>query len=246
MRRLVPVLLLLWSLSLVGTQAWAETIVLGAENDWSPYSNADGTGISNSIVREAYRSVGIEVAFQVLPYSRILRMLDTGELLGGFNVPLDADSRAKYLLGKTFLLEAVASYYQNKAKPLRAKKREELVHKERVGIVLGYGYGDHFLKAVKEGNIVTEGANSDTLNLKKLAAGRIDTTILYDRAAGLLLKQLGLEGEIEEAFVNEKIPIFVGFSNKHPKARHFCDRFEEGLLKIKDTGVYGRILEGER
>ena len=230
------------TLSLLGPVAYGETLILGAEDDWIPYSRPDGTGISNDIIKAAYQSVGINVQFQVMPYSRILKMVEWGELPGGFNVPLDEESKKNFLFGKTPLYEAVSAYYQSTAKPLKAKSREQLIHKERVGVVLGYGYGDHFLEAVRQGKILKEDSTSESINLKKLDAGRLDATIIYDKTAAVLIRDLRLQGKIEMAFPNETSSIFVGFSPKNTKARYYADKLDEGLANIKKNGTYSKIL----
>lgn len=227
---------------LLASSSYAETITLGAEDDWVPYSNADGTGLSNEIIAAAFKSVGIGVKYEVMPYNRILKMVEWGDLLGGFNVPLDEVTKKKYVLGSTPLYNAVSAYYQNKERPLKAKNRADLAGRERIGVVLGYGYGDQFLKAVTEGKIVKEVSRSETINLRKLAAGRIDGTILYDKTASFLIKKLGLEVKIGMAFENEITPIFLAFSRKHNKGRYYADKLDEGLAKIKEDGTYQKIL----
>ena len=92
MRLFLIILFLLSSASV----SFAETIILGAENDWVPYSNHDGTGMANEIVLAAYKAVGIDVKFQVGPYNRLLKMVRNGEILGAFNVPQERSNEKEY------------------------------------------------------------------------------------------------------------------------------------------------------
>ncbi len=223
--------------------SYGETITLGAEDDWIPYARADGTGLANEIIAAAFKSVGIDVKFKVMPYNRILKLVEWGDLLGGFNVPLDEESKKKYVLGNMPLYHAVSAYYQNKEKSLKGKNRDALVNKERIGVVLGYGYGDHFLQAVEKGNIIKEVSRSEKINLKKLAVGRIDATIIYDKTASVLLKELGLEDKIEMVFQNETTPIFLAFSKKNPKSQYYADKLDKGMAKIKKDGTYQKIMD---
>ena len=223
--------------------SYGETITLGAEDDWIPYTRADGTGLANEIIAAAFKSVGIDVKFKVMPYNRILKLVEWGDLLGGFNVPLDEESKKKYVLGNMPLYHAVSAYYQNKEKSLKGKNRDELVNKEKIGVVLGYGYGDHFLQAVEKGNIIKEVSRSEKINLKKLAVGRIDATIIYDKTASVLVKELGLEDKIEMVFQNETTPIFLAFSKKNPKSQYYADKLDKGMAKIKKDGTYQKIMD---
>lgn len=75
MIRLVLIILFLFS---TVSASFAKTIILGAENDWVPYSNHDGSGMANEIVLAAYKAVGIDVKLQVAPYNRLLKMVKSG------------------------------------------------------------------------------------------------------------------------------------------------------------------------
>ncbi|UUZ54502.1 ABC transporter substrate-binding protein [Massilia sp. H-1] len=55
--------------------AGAQTITVGAEDDWAPYSSVvDGKaqGFAVDVVRAAFAAVGIKAEFEVLPYVRCL------------------------------------------------------------------------------------------------------------------------------------------------------------------------------
>jgi len=218
----------------------AETITLGAENDWVPYANQDGTGMSNEMVRAAFKAVGIEVIFQVGPYNRLLKSVRDGGILGAFNVPKEHANEDLYLFGKTPLFTALSAYYHNRDQPLKATRKEDLVNGEKVGIVFDYGYGDFFSRNDRIAKIEVR---SDLLNLKKLAMGRIDATILYDKTAKKLIEENGLTDKIEKAFDSEKADIYVAFSKTFPKARYYADKLDEGLAIIKANGEYQKIVE---
>ena len=223
--------------------ASAETIIIAAEDDWIPYAQKDGTGLSNEIIKTAFEAVGVKVEFKVFPYARVLNKIEKGSYVAGFNVPLDKPSQKKFIFGQKMLFEASSSYYSNKNKPLNAKNRDELKNGVIIGVVRGYGYGDHYLKLIKKGLITSEVVNSETSNLKKLAAGRIDGTIIYNKTAKILIKKLKLESSIKFSFLNEKTPIYLAFSRSHPKGQYYADKFDEGMQKIQDNGMYQKIID---
>jgi len=194
----------------------AEGIILGAENDWVPYSNQDGTGMVNEIVRAAYKAVGIDVKFNVGPYNRLLKMVRDGELLGAFNVPKEKSNESKYLFGKTPIFTAHSAYYYNKEHPLSVGRKEELKNGEKIGVVFDYGYGDFFSSNDK---IVKIPVRSDQLNIRKLAKGRVDAIILYDKTARKLLRSEGFSDLILKAFESESGDIYVAFSKNSPARR---------------------------
>jgi len=55
----------------------AETITIGAEDDWPPYSyrvagQAEPQGLTPRLVRQAFASQGVSVRFRVLPFARCM------------------------------------------------------------------------------------------------------------------------------------------------------------------------------
>lgn len=222
-----------------GSVSFAETILLGAENDWVPYANQDGTGMANEIVLAAYKAVGITVKLQVGPYNRLLKTVRDGGILGAFNVPKETLNEKEYIFGKTPLFTALSAYYHNAEKPLSATRKEELINREKVGVVFDYGYGEFF----SNNNRITKiEVRSDLLNLRKLAKGRLDATILYDKTAEKLIKENGLSGKIVKAFDSETAQIYVAFSRTFPKAQYYADKLDEGLAIIKADNTYKKIM----
>ena len=218
----------------------AETITLGAENDWIPYANQDGTGMSNEIVLAAYKAVGIDVKFQIRPYNRLLKMVRNGGILGAFNVPKEHSNEKTYIFGKTPLFTALSAYYHNREKPLSVARKEDLTNGEKVGIVFDYGYGEFLANNDRIRKIEVR---SDLLNLRKLARGRLDATILYDKTARKLIRENGFTGKIEKAFDSESADIYVAFSRRFPNAQYYVDKLDEGLAIIKADGAYQKIID---
>jgi len=122
---------------------------------------------------------------------------------------------------------------------LSVKRKEDLINGERIGVVFDYGYGDFFSK---NDRVVKVPVRSDLLNLRKLAKGRIDATILYDKTAKKIIAENGMEGEIVKAFDSESLPIYVAFSKTFPKSQYYAEKLDEGLSIIVANGVYDRIV----
>jgi polar amino acid transport system substrate-binding protein len=75
------------------------------EDDWPPYANKNGTGLTNELIVASFNSVYRDVKFIIMPYSRVSHYLDSGKFVGGFNVPIDRDSKQNiYLLMKHSLM----------------------------------------------------------------------------------------------------------------------------------------------
>ncbi|WP_076407628.1 ABC transporter substrate-binding protein [Shewanella sp. UCD-KL12] len=235
-------LISIWALLIV-LPAHSETIEIAAEDDWVPYAQADGTGLANEIIIAAFQSVDISIIFRVMPYARALSYIEHGKIIAAFNVPLDAQSNEKYILGEEKLFDAVSAYYYCSDKQVTIMNREQLLNHEVVGVVRGYGYGDHYLSLVKEGHILEEIANSEVDNLRNLALGRIDFTIIYDKTANILVQQLQLESKIRFGFENETTAIYLAFSRTHPQGLYYSQQFDLGMKRIRLNGVYQKIMD---
>ena len=110
-----------------------------------------------------------------------------------------------------------------------------------MGIVNGYRYGDAFMQ---DPQILREYSASDLQNLKKLAAGRLDYIVLYERVAQYLIGRYGAELDLQIKPVTPigDIAIFVSFSPLHPRAELAMQQFDQGMQMLKDSGQYAAIL----
>lgn len=221
----------------------ASSITLVAEDDWYPYSaerQGEARGISVDIVRAAYAAVGVDVAFKVMSYARCMELLDLGDEVGCFNTPADADIRLQQVLPEHALDTNPAYIYVRADYP-----RDRLDLGEHagnvVGIVNGYRYGDAFMS---DPQILREYSGSDLQNLKKLAAGRLDYIVLYERVARYLVGrysgELGIQ--IKPVTLIGDIDIFVSFSRRHPDSESAMRLFDEGMQVLKGSGSYAQIL----
>ena len=58
-----------------------DTVDIGVEDAAAPWSQEDGTGYANDIVRAAFAAVGADVRLHALPYARCKQYVLTGELV---------------------------------------------------------------------------------------------------------------------------------------------------------------------
>ncbi|PKN42218.1 MAG: hypothetical protein CVU60_08345 [Deltaproteobacteria bacterium HGW-Deltaproteobacteria-18] len=218
----------------------AHALTLAVEDAREPYANPDGTGMSNDIVRAAFKSVGIEVTFEVVPYARLLQEVKTGKYIGGFNVAREPSREDAFLWGKEMLFLARAHYYHCRPGLLEASSAEELHNGEKVGVIRGYEYGEFFHQNDRISKVW--GKRHDQI-IRMLQAGRVDTVILFEKTANLFLHEMKLQNEVFAAFPSEPSRVYVAFSKQHPKARHYQEKLDEGLARIKANGEYEAILE---
>lgn len=85
MKWIVPAVL---SMCCLAPQAAAESITIGAEDDWYPFSGTIASqpkGMAVDIVREAFKKAGVDVIFKSMPYARCMQEAKESNLFGCFN-----------------------------------------------------------------------------------------------------------------------------------------------------------------
>jgi len=141
-RLLVISLILVQSLLQVSP---AQTIELYAEDSYTPFSNANGSGMINNLVVAAYREMGVEVKIKVIPFARIIKWLENGKGLGGFSAVKTAASQETLLFGKEPVFDVVTKFFYAKARPINIEDEADLNNSNLdVGEVNGYMYHDAF------------------------------------------------------------------------------------------------------
>ncbi len=217
----------------------AHALTLAVEDAWEPYANPDGTGMSVEIVRAAFNAVDTQVTIEAIPYARLVQEVQLGKYVGGFNVAREPSREDQFLWGDEMLFLARAHYYHCRQRPLRASSAKELQNGEKVGVIRGYEYGQLFHDNTRISKIW--GKRHDQI-IRMMLAGRMDTVILFEKTANLLLDEMKLRGDVFAAFSSEPSRIYVAFSKRHPDARQYMQKLDEGLARIKANGTYQSIL----
>lgn len=216
-------------------------IHLGAEDSWPPYSDARGQGISTDLVKAAFAKTGLAPTFIVLPYARVLHDLRSGKIDGGYNVTLQNTTKHQYIFGQVPLL-AVESYWFFIPETYPAiKSIADIPDNFRVGIIRDYEYGDTYEEHRHRFAEVQVSQQSQIIRMLK--QGRIDAAVMFDREAEYALKEMKLDAAIfDKRFLNHQGNVHVAFSQKTPKAKWLAEQLDKGLLMMKATGEYDRIL----
>jgi polar amino acid transport system substrate-binding protein len=220
------------------------TLEIAVEDAAGPWSLPDGSGYANEIVVAAFHAVHVDVRLQVVPYARCKQMVVEGLVAGCFSMSRLPELDATVAFATVPLFVCRADYFQNMAKPLSARHPAELPKGTVVGVVLGYEYPDSLYSLVRSGTIVLDDAGTEEINLKKLADGRIQATILnYDdiKTAEYLLTEAGVTGKVNFAFAGGVLPSFIGFSRMHPRGLAALASFNEGVRIITANGVATQI-----
>lgn len=240
--------LLLPALALPAGRAMAQkrTVVIGAEDDWYPYSadvNGRPEGITVELVTAAYRAVGVEVSFELVPYVRCMAQTKRGRLLACFNttrtVQIENDYAwpARPMFEERFLIWARTDMPPPKGGSVQVRDLEG----QQVAVTRGYEYGSEFDGNPRIGRVVT---SHDENNFRLLLKGRATYTLAPDINARLLFKrQPELAGKFKVVGQLNAYGLYTAFSRRHPQSAEMLAAFDEGMKIIQGNGVARAIHE---
>lgn len=224
------------------------TYTFAVENSWPPYADQNGMGFSRSIVQHALAAVCLNSRFEVMPYARVLREVESGSVIAGFNVTRQSSTDERFIFGQTPILKADASFFTLKAPESPLQRLAQVPDNTRVGVIIDYEYGDQY--EAHRHRFIEMRLDSQEKIVQLLQLGRIDAAIMFDEVAATTLDGLGLErSTLFNNFKNHTSDIYVAFTYKHADLQGvvfpLVEALERGLKIIKDEGVYAKIFAGE-
>jgi polar amino acid transport system substrate-binding protein len=239
--------ILLGLMLLARTAMATETVVIAAEDDWPPYSSmkADHSGpegFAVDIVREAFKSQGIEVKFEVLPFARCMHYAETGQVTGCFDATIVASNRSTYCWHRTPMFKESLQIFGPASTPRTNLTVKDLEGKV-VGSTTGYTYPDSFSKNKK---IIHFEGVSDAHLIKMLAAGRVNFILLNGMPGYMRINaDPKLKNTIKALGTLSDDGFWVAFT-KQKEGPHFCKVFEKGLQTLHQNGKYKTMETGFR
>jgi len=220
------------------------------ENPPLAYTNEDGevTGILVESILEAVRRTGHQVEFRIEPWKRVLREVALGNADAAFNAGVTEEREAWGHYGSSVLIDETYVFFAREPKAMSRSLEE--AEDLRVGIQLGYYYGERFDQMLKDSPFRSlEVSQTIPRNLLLLQADRTDVFIGDLLPTMHYLKELGLEDLIH--IVREKesglplvvstSPTYVAFSRRRVDP-DYVESFDKALNSIKADGTFDAIL----
>lgn len=192
----------------------SEFVTLAVEDSWPPYSDSNGNGISKDIIQKALDSVLIQVEFITVPYARALRMVESGEVDGAFNVTKQKNTSAMFKFGKEPILSASASFYFPRDTKLSFSSIESAPDQMKIGLIIDYEYGDQY--ELHKARFHEVRVANQTQIIQMLENRRVDVAIMFDEVAKYTLSKMKLkDGSIVKGNINHVSDVFVAFNKKN-------------------------------
>lgn len=216
-----------------------EVVVIGAENDWYPYSAERGghaEGLTVDLVRAAFAAAGLPVRFEVLPYARCMAETRRGGLVACFNTTRTSLIEHDYLWPARPMFEERFLIYA-RADDLAAGSGLKVkdLEGQAVAVTRGYEYGSEFDANPRVERVVT---NHDENNFRVVLRGRARFTLAPEINTRLLFERFPeLAGQFRVAGQFELFGLYTAFSTRHPDAPRVLAAFDAGMRTIQANGV---------
>lgn len=215
--------------------------------DWPPFSGEalKDKGAAVAVARAAFAAMGYRLEVEFYPWNRAVALVKADGGPDGYFPEYDgAEVRQGFILSVP-LGTSPLGFAERAAAPVAWTSVDDLTGK-RIGVVDGYLNTEELDSRIANGRLQAETATSDLLNLKKLAAGRIDLAVI-DRAVmnDLLRSVPDLKAEASKLRFNAKTledkALHIAF-RKDARGEAMARLFAEGLTRIDATVILQQAL----
>ena len=195
-------------------------------------------GFLLALTTEAFKKVGYEAHVEFVPWARAVDMATRGEVDGLLGCYF-SDERAKVLTYSDLVAESPMVFFALQSSNIAYSKLEDL-SKYSIGTIIGAGYPKDFADA---SFLRKEPVSDYILNIRKLAAGRIDLFVEKKVLVTSYLAKNPGTGPIVAVEPPLTINKFYNaFSKTTPNAAEKVSDFNKGLKMIRDDGGYAAII----
>ena len=231
----------LWSLNVVGVPQPQQLIVAFSEAPpWKIISpQQEFTGIDMEILQQLASKHGLSLVIKPAPLARCLEMLKSGDADVVSNLMRTPD-REGYIhyLEVPYQTRTDKVFYLQADNPRRIQSYEEL-YGLSIGVKRGAKYGSRF---DGDSRLYKESAVSGLMNLKKLAAGRLDAVISTESEGDYLIKSRHWQHKFKKAALrfDEPRDVYFGLSRRS-KLLSLAGSFEVDLRQLLRSGQLEQI-----
>ncbi len=230
--------------------SYAETTIILASGEWSPYqsSQLQQGGFVTQIIREAFALSDIKVEINYFPWSRSFKTAKDGEWDGTF-IWFDTIQRREEFYISDPIVNVTYVFFHLKSCSFDWHSINDLKG-IRVGATKEYEFGgDEFKIAEQNKTINVIRSYSDSQNFSLLKKKRIQV-FPCDYQVGYQLIQDIFSTQDALLFTHHKKPIksaqhHLLLSKKNTHAKEWITLFNNGLNKLKISGRYQQIIQDQ-
>jgi polar amino acid transport system substrate-binding protein len=200
-----------------------------ASLEWLPYvgrSLPDG-GLSGAVAKAVAARFGHAIKIDYFPWKRAMQAGGSDPDFVGYFPAYHTPERARQCHFSAAMGNSTVGLAMLAEAPLRWRALDDLAG-SKLGVVLGYSNGELFDQMVKNGKLLVDASESDTINLRKLLAGRVRAVVIDKAVLRYLLAS-------EPTLRKERAKLLF---DEHPLAEltlHICFQRTPRGLKLKQS-----------
>lgn len=245
MSKLRSLILLIATVIGYSSQGLAEPTLVIATGELPPYvSKNRNESVITEVLQEVAREMGVKFVFRFMPWKRCEAAVEKQEAWGAIPYVLTSEREKKFFFSdKLFNRQGKFFYYSPNGtqKDIPYAELSDLK-----GYIIGGVSGYYYEKTLREAGLRVEYVTADEQNFWKLKNGKVDL-IIADEVVGSYVVRKQFPTETGNFFTLSKpldvIGDYLMTSRKYPDTQKLLARFNMALKKIKEKGVYQRILD---
>lgn len=160
--------------------AYAEVPALRlASLEWLPYAGPglpDG-GMSGAVAKAVAARFGHAIKMEYYPWKRAMQVGGNDPGFAGYFPAYHTSERARQCHFSAPMGQSTVGLAMLTAAPVTWRSLDDLAG-VTLGVVLGYSNGEAFDDMVRNGKLTVDASVNDTINLKKLLAGRVGAVVI--------------------------------------------------------------------
>lgn len=239
---------LLTGTALAAPAARADVITLRAD-EWCPYNcaeDSDKPGYGIEVAKEIFAKAGHTLDYKTMAWARAL---EDGRK-GAINAVIGADKveAADYVFPAESIAVIDNTFVVKKGSGWKYAGPASL-EKIKLGGIQGYSYsgevGDYMTANAKNAARIdmVGGDNALEMNLKKVAAGRLDAAVDAKPVLAYKLMKMNLADKLEFAGSVDPSHIYIAFSPANPKSKEYAAILDKGIADMRASGRLKQLLD---
>jgi polar amino acid transport system substrate-binding protein len=220
-----------------------ESVVIALDQSNPPFMYADesgnAAGLYPILLTEIFNRMGVALELQAVPWRRALLLGEQG-VAGVGGIYFNSERDKIYLYSEPLYFESI-SIYTRKENTFPFSSLDDLADK-KIGVILGWSYGDEFDIARRDGLFTADPGPSDESNFNKLISGRIDCMLALAVSGDFMSFRMGIRDELvrleNPVAVNRTYLVFA----KNAGYDQLLTQFNQILVQMINDGSYERII----
>ncbi len=215
--------------------------------DWDPYlsSKAFEYGLASHIISEAFKLEGIDIQWGFFPWKRAFENAKAGQKWDAAAAWWPSDSYNDDFFTSDAIMGTSLVFFHLKEYKFHWDSVDDLPG-INIGLTRGYNYGAVLMEANRESKVLTELANNDEQNFKKLLFDRIsifpnDLVVGYTQIKNAFPPHEAIRfTHHPKKFKVNTLHLLI--SKRAKNANVFLQKFNSGLAKLKASARYQNML----